>query len=143
MTEFVTAQVHALIRGVHRDLCRRVELELHGVRGRIRATHLPLEIGQRARQQIQIAGDGRRQERQGHANARAGKLVAGGGRSDSELHLIHGWHVVRLGSGEAEGLSVHADEPSERLRGAGPVVCHPAREPVVKRPDAEVRVVSD
>ena len=91
------------------------------VLGGVRRVRRPREIGDRARQDIEIVKKGRREKREVKADARARKGVSGVGRGQRHRGLGQRGNVAWIAAHDAEGLTVDADQPIQRLGMAGPV----------------------
>ena len=142
-SELVTAHVHALVRRIHGQLRRSVELQLYFVRAGVCAVHFKANVGDRAREQIEVVGQRGRQEGQRQPHARSRELVARRGRRDLQAGLFERLQFRGFGAGEPIRRAVDADETGQRLRRAGPVARDAAGQLVAERPHAEVRVVRD
>ena len=130
-----------LVRGVDHQVGRGVEVDLHLVILAIGGGGGPLQIGERAREHVEIVGQRRREEGEPDVGAGAGEFVDGAGGRNFHARLRQFGGGLPLAAHDPVGLAVDPRIGGERVRLAGPVFDAVAVQVVGRRPDAEIGIV--
>ena len=101
----------------------------------------PLDVGERAREHVEIVGQRGGEERQAHRNARAGEFIDGARRQNFEPRLRQFVARLAVAAHDSMGLTVNARIGGERIRLARPVFRAVAIQVVGHRPDTEIGIV--
>ena len=101
------------------------------------------EIGNRTRQQVEIPGQRRGEERDRQFDLRLSELVDRVRRCYRERHLFHRRQFARVSAHKAVRLAVDARQAGDGLASTRPVGCVPVGKFVGGGPDAEVGIVGN
>ena len=128
---------------VHGDLRGGVEVEVHAVDRSIRGVEIVGDIGDRAREQIDVSGQSRGEEGQGERDARAFELIDRTGGQDLHAFLRQRRRAGGFRAEHPEVFPINAYRAVEPVLLARPVDRIRVRGLVRGRPDAEIRIMRD
>ena len=132
-----------LVVGIDSDATVYIEQEIDLVTAAVGGLDSPCEIGDGAREQIEVLGKGGREELDSQADPASLKDVGGAGGLHVERVLLHRRDSSRIGTHITVGDAIDSHEAGEGLLGARPVSRGIVGKMVRHRPDAEIRIVRD
>ena len=131
------------IHRVDGNLRAGVEIDLDFMGPRVSGPSGPGEIGDGPGEDVEIVGEGGREEREGEMDVGSCELKGGVGGKDLERGLRESGQLFGIAAHNAIRFAIDAHQAAKGLHRTGPVASGLIGEVVGGRPDAEVRIVCD
>ena len=106
--ELIARGEHRLVRRVDHQVAAGIEINLHRVLAAVAGRSAPLEISERAREHVEIVGQGRSEERQADLGAGAGEFINRARRQHFEPRLREFVTRLPLAPHDAIALAIDA-----------------------------------